>query len=114
MRRDEAYLLDMMLAARKALRHIDRLNWAEFESSELHQDAVLHSLEIIGEAARRVSQEFQDRHPEIPWKDMAGMRNRLVHEYFRINLAAVWDTVQNDLPDLIALVEPLIPPEEDA
>lgn len=113
MRRDEAYLLDIRLSASKALRFIDGLTWEEFESSELHQNAVPHSLEIIGEAARRVSQEFRDLHPEIPWQDMAGMRNRIIHEYFRVNLAAAWDTVQNDLPGLIALLEPLIPPEDE-
>jgi uncharacterized protein with HEPN domain len=113
MQRDEAYLLDILLAARKALRYTSDQTWGEFEGSELHQDAVLHSLEIIGEAARQVSQDFRGRHPEIPWNDMTGMRNRLIHEYFRVNLAAVWDTVKNDLPDLIALVEPLIPPESE-
>jgi uncharacterized protein with HEPN domain len=70
-------------------------------------------LEIIGEAARRVSQQTRDAHPEIPWEQMIGLRNRLIHEYFRVNLATVWDTVQNDLPRLIALIEPLVPPEDE-
>jgi len=73
----------------------------------------MRPLEIIGEAARRVSQETRDAHAEIPWEQMIGMRNRLIHEYFRVNLATVWETVQNDLPSLIALVEPLVPPENE-
>ena len=63
-------------------------------------------------AARRISIETQQANPEIPWQQIIGMRNRLIHEYFRINLKAVWETVRNDLPKLIAWVEPIIPPEE--
>ena len=74
------------------------MTWKEFERSELHQNAVMRPLEVIGEAARRVSQQTRDAHPEIPWEQMIGMRNRLIHEYFRVNLATVWDTVQNDCP----------------
>jgi uncharacterized protein with HEPN domain len=112
MQRDEAYLLDILIAARKAIRFTRDLSWQEFESSELHQDAVLRSLEVVGEAARLVSQEFRDSHPNIPWTDIIGMRNRIIHEYFRVNLAAVWDTIQNDLPILIEQIEPLVPPED--
>jgi uncharacterized protein with HEPN domain len=113
MRRDEAYLLDMLLAAKRAIRHTASLTRDEFENSELHQDAAIRSLEIIGEAARRVSSEFCASHKDIPWREIAGMRNRITHEYFRINLAAVWDTIQNDLPRLIEQLEPLIPEEDE-
>jgi uncharacterized protein with HEPN domain len=75
---------------------------------------VIRPLEIIGEAARLVSQETRDTHPEIPWEQMIGMRNRLIHEYFRVNLTTVWETIQNDLPPLIAQIEPLVPPEDEA
>jgi len=113
MRRDEAYLLDILIAARKALQFLEGITWEEFKQSELHQNAVMRPLEIIGEAARRVSQQTRDAHPEIPWEEMIGMRNRLIHEYFRVNLKTVWDTVHNDLPPLIALIEPLVPPEDE-
>ena len=113
MQRDDAYLLDILIAARKALKFLEGMTWEEFERSELHQNAVMRPLEIIGEAARRVSQQTRDAHPEIPWEQMIGIRNRLIHEYFRVNLATVWDTVQNDLPRLIALIEPLVPSEDE-
>jgi uncharacterized protein with HEPN domain len=113
MQRDDAYLLDILIAARKALKFLAGMTWEEFERSELHQNAVMRPLEIIGEAARRVSQQTRDAHPEIPWEQMIGIRNRLIHEYFRVNLATVWDTVQNDLPRLIALIEPLVPSEDE-
>lgn len=113
MERDEAYLLDILIAARKALRFVEGMTWEGFQQSELHQNAVMRPLEIIGEAARLVSQQTRQAHPEIPWEQMIGVRNRLIHEYFRVNLKTVWETVQNDLPRLIALMEPLVPPEDE-
>lgn len=89
------------------------MTWEGFQQSELHQNAVMRPLEIIGEAARLVSQQTRQAHPEIPWEQMIGMRNRLIHECFRVNLKTVWETVQNDLPRLIALMEPLVPPEDE-
>ncbi len=114
MRRDEAYLLDILIAARKARKFLEDVSWEAFQQSELHQNAVIRSLEIIGEAARLVSDSARDAHPEVPWEEMIGMRNRLLHEYFRINVQTVWDTVQNDLPNLIRLIEPLVPPDDEA
>lgn len=112
MQRDQAYLLDILIAARQALRFLEGMTWEAFKQSELHQSAVMRPLEIIGEAARRVSEQTREAHPEIPWAQMIGLRNRLIHEYFRIDLRTVWETVQNDLRRLIALIEPLIPPED--
>jgi len=112
MQRDEAYLLDILIEARKALKFIEGLTWEQFEQSELHQNAVIRPLEIIGEAARLVSTQTKDKHPDIPWKQMTGLRNRLIHEYSSIDFNTVWDTIKIDLPALISLVEPLVPPED--
>jgi uncharacterized protein with HEPN domain len=112
-RDDSAYLLDILIAAHKAIDYLDGLSWNEFETSELHQDAAMRALEIIGEAANRVSDSTKAAHPEIPWIQVIGMRNRLVHEYFRINLAAVWDTILRDLPELVQKIEPLVPREDE-
>ncbi|MCG2794630.1 MAG: DUF86 domain-containing protein [Actinomycetia bacterium] len=111
MSRDEAYLLDILLAARDVQSYVEGFDFERFKSSELHQDAVVRKLELIGEAAKRISEETKGSSPEIPWRQIAGMRDRLIHEYFRIDLQEVWDTVQNGIPDLIARVEPLVPPE---
>ncbi len=111
MSRDEAYLLDILLAARDVQSYLEGLDFARFKESELHQDAVVRKLEIIGEAAGRVSEETKQSATGIPWRQVSGMRNRLIHEYSRIDLQEVWDTAQNDLPDLIAGIEPLVPPE---
>lgn len=113
MRRDPAYLLDILIAAREALEFVAGVTRDEFERSRLHQRAVVKALEMIGEAARRISAETQAAHPGLSWSDMIGMRNRLVHGYFEVDLKKVWDTVQDDLPPLIAALESIVPPEED-
>lgn len=113
MRRDEVYLLDMLIAARKALKFVEGIDKREFEDNEVIQNAVMRPLEIIGEAAARISSKFRKGHPDIPWRDMVGLRNRLIHEYFRVDYDSVWDAIQNDLPNLIRQIEPLIPKEDE-
>ena len=66
---------------------------------------------ILGEAATRISEIAREQLPAIPWDEIISMRNRLIHAYFDVNLDIVWRTVQEDLPGLIALLEPLVPPE---
>ena len=110
--RDDAYLLDMLLAARKVLRFSRDLGWERFSHDDLVQNAVMRQIQIIGEAARKVSPQYQQEHAEIPWDEIIGMRNRLVHEYFRIIPRRVWDVVEKDIPELVRLIEPLIPPDE--
>jgi uncharacterized protein with HEPN domain len=111
--RDDAYLLDILNAARKVIQYTTGVREEEFDRNEVLQDAAMRQLGIIGEAARKISQEFRNAHSEIPWSEMIGMRNRLIHEYARINLQKVWGTVQNDVPHLIVLIEPLVPPPEE-
>jgi uncharacterized protein with HEPN domain len=111
--RDAAYLLDILNAARKVRRFTTGVTEEEFENNDLVQSATMRELGIIGEAARKISQETRNAHPGIPWAEMIGMRNRVIHEYSRINLEKVWDTIQKDIPHLMALIEPLVPPPED-
>jgi uncharacterized protein with HEPN domain len=109
--RDDAYLLDMLLAAREIGEFTQGISWEQFQTHRMMQHAVVRLIQIIGEASRKISPQFRDTHPEIPWRKIAGMRNRLVHEYFRIMPEKVWESSQNDLPALIALLEPLVTPE---
>lgn len=112
--KDDAYLLDILLAAREAQDFTSALTREGFGGSKLHQFATIRALEIVGEAAAKVSPELQQAHPEIPWVKMTGMRNRLIHDYTRVNLDIVWEVVHKELPKLIRCVEPLVPPEEDS
>jgi uncharacterized protein with HEPN domain len=73
----------------------------------------MHAIQIIGEAARCISDEFKQRHPEIPWRRIIGMRHHLVHEYFNIDIEQIWQVVEVDIPALLPLIEPLVPPEEN-
>ena len=110
-RDDPAYLLDMLLAARDALSFTEGMSYDEFVRDRRTQLSVLKSMEIVGEAAGHVSEDTKRAYSDIPWREIVGMRNRLVHVYFDIDLPLVWDTVRDDLPALIALLEPLVPPE---
>ena len=111
MRHDGAYLLDMLLAAREARKFADALTFTAFEQNRMAQLAILKAVEIVGEAASRVSAAGKKAYPEIPWTEIVGMRNRLVHGYFNINLQRVWETVEEDIPRLISQLEALVPPE---
>lgn len=111
MRRDSAYLLDMLLAAKEVRQLSHGLEREQFEADPVMQHAMMRLIQIIGEASRKVSLGFRQAHPEIPWAAIIGMRHRLVHEYFRIKLEVVWEVIDQDIPALIPLIEPLIPPD---
>lgn len=95
----------MTQGATDACSFVDGLDWDDFREDKRTQQAVIMSLIIIGEAATRVMDgypEFTDSHPEVPWRSMRGMRNRIAHGYFDINLEIVWETLQTALPRLLA------------
>src|SRR5215470_9502239 len=99
--RDAALLLDMLLAARDARSFVEGLDEAAFIASRLHQNAVIRSLEIIGEAAGKVSAATVAAHHDIPWRDITGMRHRLIHGYGEVRLDLVWTVVSEKLDTLI-------------
>lgn len=109
MRHDDSYLLDMLLAARKAAKFGQGLSYEQFIRSDLHQNAIFKVLEIIGEAASRISDTTREAHPGIPWPDVVGLRNRIVHAYFEIDLDVIWNIVTGDVPSLIAELERIAP-----
>ncbi len=112
-RDDDAYLMDMLFAAQDGARFATGLTFSRFEKSRLHQYEILKAIEIIGEAAARISAETKKDHPDIPWSEIIGMRNRLVHGYFEVKLKRVWDTVQHALAALIVEIEPLVPLDDE-
>lgn len=111
--RDNALLLDMLLYCDEALRLASALTLAEFEASRLHQLAIVKVVETIGEAASQVSDETQAALADIPWPEIVGMRNRLVHGYANVRLEVVWRTLQEDIPTLAEQLRPLVARESD-
>lgn len=110
---DDSLLVDMLIAAREAHALCSDITPEEFLLDRLFQLALQKLIENIGEAASRLSPQARAKLPELPWKDMVGMRNRLVHDYMHVNLSKVWSVVAEDLQPLIAAIEPLVPPETE-
>ncbi len=109
MQRDLQFLLDMLESAKLATRYVAEKSKSDFSSDVQLQDAVIRRLAIIGEAARRVSEATCQNFPMIPWIEIRGMRNRLVHEYDDLDVDIVWDTVKNSLPLLTQELEKIVP-----
>ena len=105
MQRDREYFLDILEAAKLALTYVEGKRKEDFFGDLQCQDAVIRRLEIIGEAARRISGATRTAFPDLPWSDMINMRNIMIHQYDDIDLVIVWETVHNDLPQLIESLE---------
>ncbi len=99
MKSDRVYILHMLDAVRRIVAYT-RKGRDEFFSDTKTQDAVVRNLEIIGEAVKRTSESLKSDHENIPWKSMAGMRDKMIHEYFGVDLKLVWDVVEKELPGL--------------
>lgn len=110
MSRDDATLADLLSSARSALEFLGGIDKAAFLGDRKTQSSVLHQLLLLGEAAKRLSSEFRERHVDIPWREIAGLRDRLIHAYDRVDLEMVWFVLQRRLPMLIAFLELQIPP----
>ena len=110
MDRDVQYLLDILASARMIQIYAEGVTRHEFLVDTQLQDSVIRRIEIIGEAAGRVSSSFRDENHEIPWNEIRGMRNRMIHRYDDIDMDIVWETVQQDIPQLISRLERLAPP----
>ncbi len=98
------YLKHIQEAIDKIERYIDGLNYEQFSKNDMAIDAVVRELEIIGEAATKVSDQFQEANPNIPWTSMIGMRNQLIHGYFAVDTRVVWQTCNRDLMELKSLL----------
>jgi uncharacterized protein with HEPN domain len=112
--RDSAYLWDMLDAAKTVVSFTSGVKFHQYEKDRKLQLAIERAIEIIGEAAGRVSKEFQNAHPNIPWRGLIGQRNVLAHEYGDIKQERMWIVVAERIPELIAILEPLVPPEPKA
>ena len=107
MKEDRPYLQHILEAIRRISTYTGDGRDA-FLQDEMAQDAVLRNFEIIGEAAKRLSSETKATHPDVPWRDIAGLRDVLIHNYMGVNLKRVWGVVEQDLPTLQQAIEELL------
>ena len=101
-------LQDMLEAARRILLYIESIDFEQFRGDYKTQDAVLRNLEVLGEAAKNIPDDFRSEYPDLPWVDMARTRDRLIHHYFGVNLDVVWGIAELELPDVAAKLEEII------
>jgi len=106
-------LKDILEAVGRIERYLGSMTESEFLQNTEKQDAVIRNLEIIGEAARNLPSDFKQHHSQVQWASIAGMRDRLIHQYFGVNWTILWDVVQNKLPELRRHVEQILQDEED-
>ena len=97
---DKVYVQHIRDATSRIREYVEGIDEASFKKSHIIQDAVIRQIEIIGEAAKHLSPSFRNSHPDIPWRDLGGMRDKLIHAYFGVDLDRVWITVQEEVPAL--------------
>jgi len=107
MSKDKESVLDIIESAQKILAYTAGVTFTEFQINDEKQDAVLRRILVIGEATKRLSPEFKQLYPDIPWRDIAGIRDIIVHEYNRVDVERIWDVVENDLPILLKFLTAL-------
>ena len=109
---DMVYFGHMLDMGRKIAERTRRLTRKQFDANEDLRLALAHLVQIMGEAARRVSDEERRAHPEIPWREITGIRHKIVHDYMDIKESVLWEVVVTDIPPLLAALERIVPPED--
>ncbi len=109
MKRDSRlYLDDIFDAIEKIQNYVEGLTFEQFSEDSKTVDAIVRNFEIIGEATKRISLETKEKYPQVPWKLMAGTRDKLIHEYFGVNLQVMWKAIKEDLPPLKRSIKQLL------
>ncbi len=108
MRDDRLFLLHIRDSLWEVREFIEGESYESFSENRMVQNAVIRSFEVVGEAARRVSPAFREAHPEVPWRVMGDFRNKLIHDYFGLELEVIWKTATEDAPLLLDRIERLV------
>jgi uncharacterized protein with HEPN domain len=112
MNQNESYLLDIAKLCQTILRLTSNMTELEFQHDERTQLAILYEITILGEVVKRLSAEFRNKHSTIEWKKIAGMRDRLVHNYNEVKFDLVWEVIKTNIPELLEYVTPLLPSKD--
>ncbi len=104
----DLYLQDLAVAADRIASYVEGVTRAEFEADQMRIDAVIRNLQIIGEAVKKIPDSIQKRYPNIPWQEIAGLRNRVTHVYFDVDINIIWDVVQFELPALKIQIQQIL------
>lgn len=108
MKDDSIYLEHIETNLKRILSYSSGISKEDFLNNNQMQDACIRQIEIMGEATKRISEPFKEKHPEVPWKDMAGMRDKLIHDYLDVDLNIVYQTVAVDIPKLLPVIERIL------
>lgn len=111
-RRDREYLSDIHEALKRINTYTGQLNYKQFMNDTKTQDAVIRNLEVIGEATKNLSIRLRKKYIQIPWKDMAGMRDKMIHHYFGINYDIVWEIAKEQISKILSQIEGIIEKEK--
>jgi len=112
-RGDIDFLKDILEAVIRIKNYCEGMGYEDFLSDTKTQDATIRNLEIIGEAAKALSIKLRTKYPDMPWKGMAGIRDRLIHDYFGVNLDIVWNVIKDELPKLEPQIEMMLRQKND-
>ena len=104
----DLYLQDIVAAADRIASYVEGCTRGEFEADQMRIDAVIRNLGIIGEAVKKIPDSIRERYPSVPWHNISGLRNRVVHVYFNVDMDIIWDVVQSKLPPLRTQIQQLI------
>lgn len=107
-RTDSEFLADIKEAVLRINAYTGNLIYEQFLRDKKTQDAVVRNLEIVGEAAKNISEELKSKYPQVPWKDLSGVRDKLIHHYFGVNFDVVWDIVKEELPEITLQLEVIL------